>query len=1683
MHEKQAASMKSDQTTKALKERIKEKTCLFNISRLNEVDLSIEQILRESIREIKTAFQYPNLTELKITYQTTVFQSENYQESDARITAKSIRDADHFVIIEVILAGFDSNIKLGFLAEEQELIEVVADILNQKFYQQRTRYELKESLERYEFVFKAADDVIYDHDIVNDTIKLNENFEKIFGYSFAEEEFTLEKWALNLHPDDQKKINRRLDAVLTDPNTNKWEAEFRYARNDGTYAHVFENSYIIRDKNGRAVRMIGTVKDITEIKQRELTQKLVSDVSRIFNQSDTVTEALQKSLNQISEIGSFPLGEIWMVNDSENKIELKVTLQNKPEDFYKKYKSKKDFKKGEGLPGFTWNAGKFQYWKNLQHRKLFVRKKLLEPYGLQSAYGFPIIYRGKTFGVLVLGTSEAPPKPGYYTPILIEIAVQLGDEINRKKLEEELARVFSSAPDIICTANFAGYFTKINPAASELLGYSEEELLTQPFLNFIHPDDKEKTLQELSELQQESAKSYLINRYITKSGKIIWISWSAKIFYDEKIVYAVAKDVTEEKELEILHEQATRLARIGSWELDVIDGRLYWSNITKEIHEVSRDYEPALETAIHFYKEGYHREKIGLAVEKALHHGTSFDLELIIITAQGNEKWIRAIGEAELINGKCVRLYGSMQDIHSRKIIDERIKTQASHIDAIAKLNSALIDYHDWYNALDRHLVLIGAAVNADRVYYFENRFDAHTGEGYTTQKLEWCREGITKQMDNPDLQELPFRDVPELVQPMLNNQPSMAIWSDIEENTITKYVMKDQDIKAYLAFPVMVKGRFHGFVGFDNCTEERYWSEEDITTLGTITSNLAVSIERHETDMELQASLIERNIILESISDAFYAVDNEWKFTYFNREAEKILKKKAKHVLHKSLWDVFAPAADTDLFEIYHSAVENKQTKSFEYYYPELQQWFEISAYPSQMGLSVYFKNISGRKRDREKIINKTRQLDSIATFNSSLIQEETWQLALQKNLEFLGAGVDADRVYYFENHREKNSGEWLTSMKFEWVKDHISPELNREEHHDVPFELLGDFIEVLQSNKPYQKLTKEIKNEEFKNILEKQEIKSVLAIPVFVHGSFEGFLGFDDCTTERKWTKEEISYLKTISLNLATAIESQASEMALHNAFDEKNEILESIGDGFFTVDRNFTVTYWNKNAEKLLLTSRENIIGKCLWDYFDKNLASKSYQNYINALNYKEKIKFEDYYPPVDRWFDVNVYPTPNGISIFFKDITDEKHAENQLIYKSRLIKTIADVNSILLAYDDWFEALHHSFGIIGDAVRVDRVYYFKNHKDEQTGEIYSGQKLEWTRDIITPQINNLNLKKIPIHIFPEFFDPLKENKVYAVQVSTIKNRELKKTLEQQGILSLLVIPMFINNEFWGFVGFDDCTSERIWTDEDISFLRTVTFNLASALEKREANITLVDLYHQLENKAKELESINSELEQFAFIASHDLQEPLRMVTSFLTQLERKYGDDLDEKGKRYIYFAVDGAKRMRQIILDLLHFSRVGKIDDDHEEVDLNQIIDNYCVLRKKLIEEKSAKILKDDLPVLNQKKSPLIQLFHSLLDNALYYSKDHEPPVVYINYSENEQEWIFSITDNGIGINEEYFEKIFLIFQRLHEKSESGGSGLGLAIVKKIIDSLGGKIWVESEMNEGSTFYFTLPKTT
>jgi hypothetical protein len=290
---------------------------------------------------------------------------------------------------------------------------------------------------------------------------------------------------------------------------------------------------------------------------------------------------------------------------------------------------------------------------------------------------------------------------------------------------------------------------------------------------------------------------------------------------------------------------------------------------------------------------------------------------------------------------------------------------------------------------------------------------------------------------------------------------------------------------------------------------------------------------------------------------------------------------------------------------------------------------------------------------------------------------------------------------------------------------------------------------------------------------------------------------------------------------------------------------------------------------------------------------------------------------------------------------------------------------------------------------------------------------------------------------------------------------------------GVQAYACHPLMIAERLLGTLSFGTRT-RKDFTDEELSFMKAVADLVAAAMERKRTQ-TVLHL------TAEEAKRSNRDLEQFAYIASHDLQEPLRAVGGYVKLIQRRFPEQMDEKAVQYINGAAEGADRMERLITDLLAFSRVGTHGGAFAPASLDAVLDTALGNLSASIANARVKITRDPLPTLTVDATQMMQIFQNLIGNAIKF-RSERPPEIHIGAKREPGRWVFSVRDNGIGIEPQYFDRIFQIFQRLHTRAHYPGTGIGLAICKKMVERHGGAIWVESQPGQGATFHFSLPDT-
>lgn len=448
----------------------------------------------------------------------------------------------------------------------------------------------------------------------------------------------------------------------------------------------------IANEKGIFTNWIAIERDITLKKKNESEKILLTELSKSFLEEKKLSKSLSITLNELLKHTDASLGEIWLINSNKKTIyaACREYGSENMKLFFEETRSFNNLEENIGLPGITWRNKEIQFWNNITENSDFVRKEAAKKYGLKSLYTIPLITANEIIGVLCLGFElQKHDKISY--EFLSKLSNHLAAEIIRKQVNIQLKNIFSSSLDIIIIIGFDGLIKKVNPSAEKLLGYSYLEYIEQPFSMFIHPEDVLAGLEESKKILEGKVIHYLENRIITKNGSVKWFAWTFTPSKEDNLIYGMGKEITEKKILEDILNKSNNLAKIGSWEIDLITGTVFWSEMTKKILQVSADYTPSFQDSTgnnnHSRKINFIKSKI----DDCIQYGESWDEEILIETFKGNWKWVRSIGDGEFLNGKCIRIFGSIQDISDKKRVDQEIIESNERFNLVAKATNDLI--------------------------------------------------------------------------------------------------------------------------------------------------------------------------------------------------------------------------------------------------------------------------------------------------------------------------------------------------------------------------------------------------------------------------------------------------------------------------------------------------------------------------------------------------------------------------------------------------------------------------------------------------------------------------------------------------------------------------------------------------------------------------------------------------------------------------------------------------------------------------------------------------------------------------------------------------------------------------------------------------------------------------------
>ncbi|WP_009032760.1 histidine kinase N-terminal 7TM domain-containing protein [Indibacter alkaliphilus] len=534
----------------------------------------------------------------------------------------------------------------------------------------------------------------------------------------------------------------------------------------------------------------------------------------------------------------------------------------------------------------------------------------------------------------------------------------------------------------------------------------------------------------------------------------------------------------------------------------------------------------------------------------------------------------------------------------------------------------------------------------------------------------------------------------------------------------------------------------------------------------------------------------------------------------------------------------------------------------------------------------------------------------------------------------------------------------------------------------------------------------------------------------------------------------------------------------------------IFENLSDGIIILDKHQNVIAVNKKAESILSRTRMEFRNKKIIDFYDSRPELSAL---FHPISPKAEVEF--FFKESSKTYSAFLINTDQKDLqyLFFREITKQKHAEEKikaneiklqsinttLLRNEKMLTSIAFATKELLSNADFFKATQKAITILGDGASADRAYLFENKLDNE-GNYYSSQRFEWSALGVESEINNPDLQDLPIGLFGESMDYLIKNQVYTNIVSNIEDPGLKGLLESQGIISILLIPIFVEKNFWGFVGFDDCQKEKVWSEGETALLISFAESISNAIERRNME---ENLRQSMEN-AKDASIAKSE---FLANMSHEIRTPLNGIIGFSDLLLKT---SLNQTQKEFLKSIIDSGHLLLDLVNDVLDFSKIeaGKLELSLTEVNLAELAEESMNLVQPMAEEKHL-ILKistpENLPeYLIADSTRLKQVLINLLSNAAKFTPKGEIELrikLLENISDDKVLLNIAVRDTGIGISEEKKEIIFEAFAQEDNSTtrEYGGTGLGLTISNKILELMNSKLELKTELGKGSTFSFTI----
>jgi len=1157
-------------------------------------------------------------------------------------------------------------------------------------------------------------------------------------------------------------------------------------------------------------------------------------------------------------------------------------------------------------------------------------------------------------------------------------------------------------------------------------------------------------------------------------------------------IVAVYNDITEMKnQEEILKESEEKFRIINSKVMDSIvqldhEGNIiYWNDAAKrvfgyEFNEIKGKNlfklittETDNNTFISFFngsKGDKNTTNIGKNIELTgkKKDGSELPIEISFSSVKFKEMWYSI----------CI-----IRDVSERKDYENHLKQVLNFEKLLTSISSNFLSTIDFQKSINDTLRNIGISKMVSRVFLFS--FDEN--EEYMMNTHEWCADGVEPHIDL--FKKALLNEDPSVKKKILSGK-FISIENSLEtsiDSPNLRKILASRGIHATLIYHIYTNGKISGILGFNDEKRPRVWTPEDYSLLKVVSQIIGNALEGKIAEDIIKESEEKYRLISEDSDDLIMVYNEKLEIEYVNGETHERILGYSAHLF----WD------QKFLFSIVHQDDFKNLSLSIREGYKKGSYKLQIR-YKHEKGHYIWFEIREKTYHDNmgsKKSLTVGRDITDIKVIQDQLQEsEEKFRNITEQNL--MGIGILQDNTLKYINKAMADLYGYSVEEMLSWKSMEM-------------FKIVApDTLEIAREQ-----------------ALKKQAGDPTQLVHYIVHGVKK--------TGELVWVdnvSRSITY-EGRPADLVSQIDI-TKKMEAEQKLKESSKFPTENPNPVLRVSKEF-VLFTNQAGKELFQAKVGNEIPLELENYV--GMAFNENKNVTSEIQLNGHF-YSIFVTPIEGTEYANIY----GMDITERTIAEQKLKESEEKY--RYFFNNAQVGLFWLGISDGkFLECNETFAkLVGYDTREECLadYVSLEHyvdltmRDKMFNEIRIKNEIKDFEILVTKRDGTPYWASISARV------DLKENRIEgaAIDITERKQaeRELKKSeikyrhlfetslyfiglVNSEGILidcnnaiknidfmqnitgksikeifslneknkpNITLFEKAIKSVFEGVIqeGFDfrlyRTEGDYLWIHVDFSLIeienqKSIQFIMQDITERKHSE-------QLLQESIEELARINTELEQFTYVASHDLKEPLRMISSFAQLLEKRYKDKLDEDANEFISFITDGAVRMQDLINNLLDFSKIGKLVRVFEAVDLNDVLKDVIDNLRQIINETKAEIIFDSLPRVFADRHELLQVFQNLISNSIKF-RDIDPPLIIISAKPAGNHWIFSIRDNGIGINPKDFERIFIIFQRLNKTERYEGTGLGLAICKKIIERQGGKIWVESEVGRGSTFYFTMPR--